>query len=129
MVLAGMALGLLATLYGACRYAWRFARLASDLSDGLWFMAAALVLLAGLVVADWGQLRLWTLVLAGVGFGLWTLLAEPLLFYIASFMAAALARGAHRFCGQPVVWMARQGVAMLGRGWQRLSARWPKPRA
>lgn len=128
MVLAGMALGFLATVYGACRYAWRFGRAVSGLADGFWFLSAALVFIAGLVVADWGQLRLWALVLAGVGFGLWTLLAEPVWFYIVGFLAAVAARGAHVLCVEPSAFVARHVTALLRQGWQSIHTRWRKPR-
>lgn len=90
MVLTGMGLGVMATAYAACRASCRFWRVLGHLSDWLWFVVAAILLVMGLVVADWGQLRLWALVALAIGFAVWMALAQPLALTLLVFVARAV---------------------------------------
>jgi spore cortex biosynthesis protein YabQ len=131
MALAGMVLGLMATVYGAERAVWRFGRMTGAVADWLWWVLATAVLLVGLFVADWGQLRGWALVTAAIGFLGWWWLAHPLLDRVCR----AIATGLSRVWGI-MVWpfrMAVRGMDKLRKGVVHVGAmsltRWRRPKS
>jgi len=92
MALAGMALGMGITVYGALRAAWRLPRGLSDVVDALMVVGWGLPVALGLLVAAWGTVRLWTVVTLLVGLGLWVGLGAPLAGGVVRLSAKSLAR-------------------------------------
>ncbi|MGC8486602.1 MAG: spore cortex biosynthesis protein YabQ [Clostridia bacterium] len=105
-VLAGVALGLLESLYTAHLRVARFRRGFHDAADFLLCLVATVVVAAGIAVADWGQLRLWSLVGMGMGVGLFFALGRPLVLIVM----AAIERALRRFVllmARPFAWIGR----------------------
>jgi spore cortex biosynthesis protein YabQ len=111
MVLAGMGVGLFATMYHAWRRVCRPGRLIGAVADWGWWIPVTLIILVGLFVADWGQLRAWSLVLLAAGAGIWWGLAHSLVDGVLRFVGAALLR-AIRAILAPWRWAFRR-LAML----------------
>lgn len=101
MVLTGVALGFLITVYGSLRAEWRFPRLLSPVADGVFVLAAALPVAAGLLVATWGPVRLWAVTGVVLGLVLWSSLGAP--------AAAALTRWVARSLRRLARWAGRTG--------------------
>jgi hypothetical protein len=112
MILAGMALGGWTSLYAAKRAAWRWRRTLGALADWTWFVVVAAIVLISLFIADWGQLRAWTLVAAALGFTLWMGLAHPLCFAGAVAAFTGLRR-AWRAAGRAGRWLGRTAFAVI----------------
>ena len=92
MVLTGVGLGLLITVYGSVRAEWRFPRLLSPLADGVFVLAASLPVAAGLLVATWGPVRLWAITGLVLGLLLWASLGAPVVAGLTRAVARVLRR-------------------------------------
>jgi hypothetical protein len=111
MVLGGMSLGAWATLYGSFRSAIRLDSASGTAADVLWFFPAVGLFLAALAVAAWGELRVWAVVAAAVGFLLWWGLAHPLVGWLTAVVCRAMSR-ALRWATRPF----RRAGHRVGRG-------------
>ena len=105
MVLTGVVLGLLITVYGSLRAEWRFPRWLSPAFDIVFVMNATLLVAAGLLLASWGTVRLWTITGLVLGLLGWSALGAPL--------AEAAARGVARQLRRLGRWAARTGGSRL----------------
>ena len=95
MALAGVALGIGMTVYGALRAAWRLPRGVGDVVDVLVVVVWGLPVALGLLVAAWGTVRLWAVVTLMVGLGVWTWLGAPLTGRVVRACAERVARVMH----------------------------------
>ncbi|MCL8208547.1 MAG: spore cortex biosynthesis protein YabQ [Actinomycetia bacterium] len=121
MVLGGMGVGALATLYGSARTAVRWGPLSGGFGDVLWFVPATGIFLASLALATWGELRLWAIVAAAVGFGLWMGLAHPVVGWVATAACRVGAWATDRLT-RPGRWAARHLVRGAAHGVQGVRA-------
>ena len=112
MVLAGLTVGLTVTVYGSMRRIWRLNRCMTAFGDWIWFLIVAAILVVALFLADWGQLRFWSLAMAGVGVFVWILLADPLVAAVCRMVFRTMARTA-AVARWPVV-TAASGLGKLG---------------
>ncbi len=99
MVLTGVGLGGLLTVYASVRAEWRFPRALSAAADGLVVLAATVPVGVGLLIATWGTVRLWAVAGLVLGLVVWSSLGAP--------AAAAAARWAARCLRQLGRWAIR----------------------
>lgn len=90
-LLMGMATGFLADLQRVWRRLCRPGRLGQDLSDLLFLLLVGLMLLAGLLFTNWGELRLFVLLGVLSGWLLYHYLASPGISRGILWLATALA--------------------------------------
>ncbi len=90
MVLTGVGLGLLITVYGSLRAEWRFPRPLSPVVDGVFVVAATLPVAAGLLIATWGTIRLWAITGLVLGLLLWSSLGAPVVAVVTRWVARLL---------------------------------------
>ena len=141
MVVTGVAVAFWYDLYRAARVAFQWQRWLGELTDLLFWLVAAVLLLAGLVVGTWGSFRAYVLLGLLAGLWLYFALAAPLLFpaWLALFrwLDRALAFAGHggrrawRLAGDRGrrAWFGAHAVARSGG--RRLTAvlnRWLRPR-
>ena len=105
MVLTGVVLGLLITVYGSLRAEWRFPRWLSPVVDIVFVLTATLPVAAGLLLASWGTVRLWAVTGLLLGLLGWSALGAPLVAAAARWVARQLRR-----LGR---WAARTGGSRL----------------
>ncbi len=92
MVLTGVVLGLLITVYGSLRAEWRFPRWLSPVVDIVFVLTATLPVAAGLLLASWGTVRLWAVTGLLLGLLGWSALGAPLVAAAARWVARQLRR-------------------------------------
>jgi hypothetical protein len=100
--LTGMALGLLSTLYGACRKTFRFWPGTGEFLDWLWFVLAAALFVVVAFWTEWGAFRVWSIVFVLVGYLIWAWLAAPLTLFVVSAAAYGQARLVHYLTVPPI---------------------------
>lgn len=91
-LLTGMGLGLFSTIYGAFRSQWNIWVPIGHLLDWLWFVIAAVVILAVYFWTDWGTFHAWSLLVIALGYELWIWLAASTVFAFLSRLLFAEAR-------------------------------------
>ncbi|MCY0909509.1 MAG: hypothetical protein OWR62_14085 [Sulfobacillus thermotolerans] len=115
-LLTGMALGLLSTVYGAFRIQWHWWKIFGHIMDWLWFVLAAVIILAVYLWTDWGVFHVWSLLLIAIGYGLWAWLAAPWVLKIVSPVIFFQARVVF-YLTAPVRFIG-QRLTALGRHWR-----------
>lgn len=121
-MLAGILLGLLESLYTAHLRVARFRRGWNDATDLILCLVGTLVVAAAIAVADWGQLRLWSVVGMALGFGIFVALGRPLVLLATSAIERALCRLV-RTLGRPFAWIGRRAF-----NFARLQVKGRRPR-
>lgn len=116
MVLTGVGLGLLITLYASLRAEWRFPRPLSVVADGVFVLAATLPMGAGLLIATWGTVRLWAITGLVLGLLLWSSLGAPVVAVLTRWVARLLRR------------LGRSAGRTLG-SWRCVWPRWRLPKS
>ena len=91
-LLTGVALGLCLDARRALGLAGRPGRLAGHALDVACVAAMTPVLAAGLLLADWGALRLYVLLATGAGLALYLTLGSPVVLPVGVWLLRAIAR-------------------------------------
>ncbi|MCY0884607.1 MAG: hypothetical protein OWV35_01825 [Firmicutes bacterium] len=124
LVLAGMAGGLLLTVWEAARGVWRMPALVAHALDALSGLTAGLVAVAALAWVDWLVIRAWYLAAVAAGYALWVAAGRPWALPVLETCFRWQVR-LTAWAGAPVRWAVR-GVAAGGRRLSRLLRRRPK---
>ncbi len=114
-VLTGVAIGMLATIYGAFRSQWHILAGIREFFDWFFFVILAIGYLVILFWTQWSMFNIWSLVAILVGYGLWVWLAAPLVFPGLAFLVYVQARGFYYF-----TWPMRTGIHWIQRSVARL---------
>ncbi len=91
-LLTGAGLGFLSTAYGAVRSQWRLWKVFGHFLDWLWFVLAAIIVLAVYIWSDWGAFHFWSFLVMAGGYALWASLAAPFMLRVLSRMVFWQAR-------------------------------------
>lgn len=108
MVLAGVAIGLLFDLCRVVRLHFRGRGFFAALTDAVFWLLATAIAFTALMVANWGDLRLYSFLGLGAGFFLYLGLGSPLTLSWLIAVARAIQR-CLRWCGRVV----RAGVRVV----------------
>lgn len=98
-MLGGVLLGLIEALYSAHLRHVRFHRGFHDAADFLLCLPAALTAAAALAIADWGQLRAWSLFGMGVGAATFWFLGREFCLWLFGAILRILCRMARTMTG------------------------------
>ncbi|MDI3522190.1 MAG: hypothetical protein PWP43_372 [Bacillota bacterium] len=124
----GVGLGLLFDLWRACRAVLHPGWIVTSAGDLLFWLVAMLVAAATLMLANYGQVRLYVFLSLGAGFGLYQLALSPLLRRPLRLSVRFFYRGAGgalRLLGWPFWFPARLALELMqagsqgGRRWGR----------
>lgn len=125
-LLTGMGLGLLSTAYGAFRAQWHWWKILGHIMDWLWFVLAAVLILVVYLWTDWGVFHIWSLMVIGAGYALWSWLAAPAVLRALSAAIFIQARTVF-YLTAPARFVLRRAAAVMRRVGSSRPKKMPPP--